>query len=53
MKNLKGNFCFAGSVETDLYIKYHAYWNPKMNVLPKFGYANSVILYRQIIDKII
>jgi hypothetical protein len=33
MRNLRDRFCYSGSVETNLYIKFSAIWNPKLNVL--------------------
>jgi hypothetical protein len=53
MKNLKNYFCFTGSVETNLYIKYHVCWNVKMNTLPKFENSNVDMLQSQIHGAII
>jgi hypothetical protein len=53
MKNLKNSFCFTGPVESNLYIKFHMYWNKKLGVLPKFQYSDSSMLSFQIADIII
>jgi hypothetical protein len=48
MKKLKNNFCYGGPVETELYLKYNAIWDSRLNVLPNFKNLNSNILSSQI-----